>query len=64
MLFVVFEISNGLMYATDFETGKAQYTFILGGADVEVIPKPENVEWLFMKRREYNSRFIRKYRGF
>jgi hypothetical protein len=61
-LFVVVEHSNGCVYTTDFETHTINSIFI-GTDQISLIEKPANVEWLFLKRREYNSRFIRRYRG-
>lgn len=61
-LWIVVEHSNGMVYTTDFETQYIQSIFI-GTDQISLIEKPANVEWLFLKRREYNSRFIRKYRG-
>ncbi len=61
-LWIVIEYSNGLVYTLDFETQSINSIFI-GTEQISLIEKPANVEWLFLKRRELNSRFIRKYRG-
>jgi NMD protein affecting ribosome stability and mRNA decay len=61
--YIVVEESNGMIYTLDFATQKITVMFILRDDQYTIIPKPDNVEFLFIKRRELNSRFIMKYRG-
>lgn len=61
--YIVMEISNGMVYTLDFATQQITAIFILRDDQYTIIPKPSNVEYLFIKRREMNSRFIMKYRG-
>jgi hypothetical protein len=62
--FVLYAIAEGIAYGIDFETGQIDTMFILTNTEFEVEIKPDNVSWLFIKRRDVNSKFIKKYRGF
>lgn len=63
--YIVIEESNGMIYTLDFDTQQQTIMFILRDDNqYTIIPKPDNVEYMFIKRRELNSKFIMKYRGF
>jgi len=62
--YIVVEESNGMIYTLDFATQQTTVMFILRDDQYTIIPKPDNVEYMFIKRRELNARFIMKYRGF
>lgn len=46
---------------TDFETDIKNEVIFLGANIVEIIKKPKNVEWLFMKRRDNNLKGLELY---
>jgi hypothetical protein len=62
--FTLYAIEDGILYGVDFETEQMDAMFLLKDTEFEVEYKPDNVECLFLKRREANMRFIKKFRGF
>lgn len=62
-LYIVIEVSDGMIYTLDFSSQQIDCLFILRDDQYTIIPKPDNIEWMFIKRRELNSKFITKYRG-
>jgi hypothetical protein len=57
---VVYQIDGLFNYVTDFKT-QTQKQILLKSEIFEVVPKPDNVKFMFMSRREKDLQDVKEY---